>query len=96
MFLCFRRVLSSGWKSEVNFYLMGLTGNVDLWKNWRGHCVPHPLPLKGVVTRGIRKQRESLGHELDSAAVEKREDLRLSSEVVYWQHRVAHFKSIER
>ena len=55
--------------------------------------MPHPLPLKGVVTRGIRKQREYLGHVLDSAAVEKREDLRLSSEVVRWHHRVAHSKS---
>ena len=41
------------------------------------------------------KRRESLGHVLDSAAVEKREDLRLSSEVVRWLHRVALSKSTE-
>ena len=59
--------------------------------------MPRPLPLKGVVTLGKRKhkRKESLGHVLDSAAVEKGEDLRLSSEVVRWLHRVAHSKSTE-
>ena len=68
-----------------------------MWKTWRGHYVPRPLPLKGVVTRRESKHKikESLSHVLDSATVEKREDLRLSSEVVRWLHRVAHSKSTE-
>ena len=52
MFLCYRRVLSSDWKSEANF-VDGEKGKIVLWKTWRGHYVPRPLPLKGVVTRGI-------------------------------------------
>ena len=51
----------------------GLRGEIVLWRTWRGYYVPHPLPLKGVVTVGERKhkRKESLGHVLDSAAVEK-------------------------
>ena len=54
-------------------------------------------PSKAWSHEGKRKHKikESLGHVLDSATVEKREDLRLSSEVVRWLHRVAHSKSTD-
>ena len=77
-------------KVESLFY--GFRGKIGVWKPWRGHYVPRPLPLKGVVTRGKVNKGVSRPRTVFGSCRE-REDLQLSSEVARWLHWVAHSKS---
>ena len=56
---CFRRVLSSDWKSEVNFCLMGLKGKIDMWKKLGEDtvCLVHS-PSKAWSHEGFESIKE--------------------------------------